>query len=47
MSSEADKRTEEYRAKAQQVREKAETMLSEAARRAMITGAAMWEAMAA
>ena len=46
MASQRDKQAEEYRTRAQQAREKAETMLSEAARRTMFETAEMWEAMA-
>ena len=47
MAPERDKRAEEYRTKAEQAREKAKNMLSDAAREALLHAAQMWEALAA
>ena len=47
VSSERDRRAEEYRTKAQQARDKADAMLSDSARRTMLRAAEMWEALAA
>jgi hypothetical protein len=46
VSSERDKRAEEYRTKAQQSRDKASAMLNDQARQLMLDTADMWEAMA-